>query len=370
LTCPTETSPGLTFRFIASDPSTSELFYSWIVDDTVETATHRWSPWSANPTALVAARDFRYFTPNTHKIYVRAKNRWGVISEPTDSMLVPYSSGGSTFYTVRDTFFIASVPPIDTLGHPKRTLIINNNSRVDTAAVNSFYSQIMDAIGRTGQYDIWTVATPRPPLPAYAFPPRAIFAKYTSVLIAYDSASNQIFGEDGQRRISTLKRDSLAEYLDIGGKLIYSGTQNMSFAIQDYIVWDSTRFRAVPYLTVSDRKVVMDSTRSFVGAKGLLGYPNVRLDTNKVARDSLGSALSRICLNFPINFGQPIFAFDSRTDSVGIENQPIGIRYLAGPPEPGCRRLYSTIFLGFPLYYSDRSDAIEVLRKAFQDLNE
>jgi len=367
LNCPTETAPGLTFRFVATDPSTSELYYSWIVDDTTETATHRWSPWSIEPAALVTARHFRYFTPDTHKIYVRVRNRWGVMSQPTDSMIVRYDSAGSQFYRIRDTFFVASVPPIDTLGHPKRTLIINNNSRVDTVATNNFYSEIMNRLGRMGQYDIWTVSTPHPPLPAYSFPPREVFAKYTSVLIAYDSASISPLGEDGQRRIGTLKQLLLAEYLSIGGKLIYSGTQNMPFAITDYIAWDSTWFRGVPYIPGTARRVIMDSTRGFVGANGLLGYPDVRLDTNKVRRDS-SFALRRICLNYPIDFGQAIFAYDSRTDSVGFENQPIGIRYLASPMSP-CRT-YSSIFLGFPLYYAERSDAVEVLRKAFQDLNE
>lgn len=368
LRCPTETSPGLTFRFVASDPSTSELYYSWIVDDTIETATHRWSPWSTEPTALVYAQHFRYLTPDTHKIYVRVKNRWGVLSEPTDSMLVSYASGGSTFYTVRDTFFVATVPPIDTLGHPQRTLIINNNSRADTTAVKLFYTDIMNAIGRAGRFDIYTAASTS----NFSFPSREVLSRYTSVIIAYDSQSTSQFGLDGLRIIRGPKQALIAEYLGIGGKLIYSGTQNMPLAVNspEYIPWDSTWFRGVPYIIGTPRRVVMDSTRSFVGARGRLGYPSyVRLDTNKVPRDS-SFALRKICLNYPINFGQAIFTFDSQTDLVGIENQPIGIRYLAGPAPPPCRQSYSTIFLGFPLYYANRDDAVEVLRKALLDLNE
>lgn len=370
---PTETSPGLTFAFGAIDPSTSERVFSWIVDDTVESFSnqnHQWSDWSPQASALVSAKNFRYLSSDTHTIYVRVKNKWGVISPPSRAL---FTRPTATTVGYRDTFFIATVPPIDTIGHPKRTLIINNNRIADTTAVKDFYIEVMDSLGMTGRFDIWTTAAQ--PNNSYEIPSREVLAQYTSILYSFEHRLPPIiFILDYRRRLTVVRQLRLIEYLNIGGKLIYSGTPkigepNSSFAvsaIENYDGWAEPVFHVVSQSQVPYRE---NEGLDFSGAKGLIGYPNVRLDSMKVPSDS-SFCIRNIAVNYPRGFGQQIFAFDSRTDNPGFENQPVGIRYLAPAAPPGQRQTYSVVFFGFPLYYGNKSDAIEVLRKAFQDTNE
>jgi hypothetical protein len=337
---PTRRSPGLTFTFAGIDPSTNERDYSWSVDDTLH-----WSEWNRQASAVVDASYLQHDTSDTHRIFLRVRNRWGVVSPIVSST------------------FLARVPPIDDPSYPRRTLIINNckitgPGSVDSNAVKQFYASIMDSLGMGGRYTIWTTGTPHPPLSNYAFPSRDTMMTYTSILIVFDQATAAI-GADAQRRLDISKQDTLSEYLNVGGKLIWSGTPSISVAIADYGSWANLYFHAVPWL--------QNSQLDFTGVTGLLGYPNVRLDTLKA--DS-GYALSNIATAFPRGFGQAIFLFRSKTPGSQFQNAPVGVRYLAPEPTPPARQTYSVVFLGFPLYYAVRSDAVEVLRKALSDINE
>lgn len=350
---PTEVNPGLTFTFGALDPSTDRRDYSWVIDDTADAS--RWSPWTPQAQAIVTAIYFQQTGSDTHTIFLRARNRWGVLSP----------------IVLRK--FTASVPPIDDPNWPKRILIINNcrmsgPGSVDTSTVNSFYSEVMDSLGKTGKFDIWTVATPHPPLASYAFPPREIMGRYTAVLLLSEQYLRPPTLGSGNLILQT-KQAILRVYLSVGGKLIYSGTpdiRNTILPLTLHNAWAYDIFHIASYASVP---FIQDTALDFVGANGTVGYPNVALDSAKIPADS-GRAIRNIAINFPRGFGQTISFFDSKANKTDFENKPLGVRYLAPPPIPPARQTYSVIHFGFPLYYGRKTDVIQALRKAFADLNE
>ena len=69
---------GLRIDFLALDPSTFDLVFSWSVDDTVNASS--WTPWSIDQIAFVTASSFKPVVSGWHRFYVRARNRWGVLS--------------------------------------------------------------------------------------------------------------------------------------------------------------------------------------------------------------------------------------------------------------------------------------------------
>lgn len=351
---PTEKNPGLAFSvFRVRDPSTDQREFSWVVDDTSDPA--RWSPWSVNPQRIVTASQFSFINPgavDTHMIHVRAKNRWGVVSP------------------VFSRRFLAIVPHIDDPAWPKRTLIINNNrivmpGGVDSTIVKAFYAEVLDSIGKTGRYDFWTTTSQSP----YAsLPGRAVLSRYSSVLFLFEQTAigPPFGGTDGLRRFDQTEQALIREYLNIGGKLIYVGTPNIAVSIINYGDWADSVFHIV---SQSRRPFTQNTELDFIGAKGLLGYPDLRLDSSKFsAPDSV--AIRNIAVNYPRGFGQTISLFDSKRDSAGFENAPLGVRYLAPPAIPPARPTYSVVHFGFPLYYANKSDVIQAMRKAFEDIKE
>ncbi len=357
----TDTFDGLRFAFSSLDANNTEsIDYSWSVDDTVT-----WSPWSRSQEAFVTAIDLNPRQSGAHRFYVRARNRWGVVSP--DSSRV----------------FTVTVPKINDPTWPHRTLIINNDingngtrGRPTLAQVDSLYREIMDSLGRTGRFDIWRVAQSVPAVNQW--PSRDSLGYYTSVVILMEQLIPPI-GAGSAQRMSVTTQGFLREYLNIGGKLIYSGSPSIVTAITNYNTfgqfggtWATDVFHITPNtqqspFIVSPRFFIPD----FNGAFGTLGYPNVSLDTSKIATDSTFAyrAIGDIGINFPIGFAQTISFYDSRTNGI-LENLPLGIRFQGVLIPPATRRTYSVIYFGFPLYYARKTDMIQSLRKAFEDIYE
>ena len=353
---PTDRSPGLTFTFGAIDPSTSERDYSWSVDDTIG-----WSEWNDDPFTTITAIDFQQTGSDTHSFYLRGRNRWGVISPSVNWK------------------FRASVPPIDSVGWPKKTLVINNcrikssplapvwMPVVDSNDVNEFYRDVLGSLGKTEgpDYDLYVTSSH-----SYRFPSREVFASYTSVfLVSEQELPSKPFGTE--TRLDPTKQQLLTEYLNIGGKILYSGSpyNTLSWGNGAWEIIADDIFHILTTESDPSLPLVQDTTFNFVGGIGKLGYPNVQVDSTKLPPEAMG-AIKNIGLSFPRGFGQTIFEFDSRNPSLGFENSPIGVRYLAGPAIPPARPIFSAVYFGFPLYYAEKSGVIATLRKAFEDLNE
>ncbi|MBI5472998.1 MAG: hypothetical protein HY961_11690 [Ignavibacteriae bacterium] len=339
----TERFPGLLFQFRSLDPNnTNDLTFSWCVDDTAF-----WSPWSAGVTARVTASDFHPPSSGNHRFFVRARNRWGVVSP------------------IKDTIFSVVIPAFDDPLWPRRILFINSNRQadIDTASFKQFYSEVLDSCGKAGKYDFYCLAT----TPGTArFPDTVTLGKYSMVIYSLE-AKLPPFGAAAYQLNST-REGLLGNYMLAGGKFILSGVPDARTSINNYDTWMPAYLHIVPSTIIS---YSVNTARDFAGAKGALGYPDVTLDPTKVPSgiDS-GATLRNINLNYPFGFGEAIYQFDSQANDPVFENQPLGVRYKGPAPIPPQRETYSTVYFGIPMYYANKSAAIRAMRQALSDVHE
>ncbi|HEX9658545.1 MAG TPA: hypothetical protein VGB89_16690 [Bacteroidota bacterium] len=353
LFCITDTWPGLPFTFAALDPSTFQQEYSYAVDDT---SSASWTPFLPISGVNITASDFQA-SGESHVFYLRARNRWGVISRDTSRA------------------FTAVVPEFAEPGFPGRILFINNSPKLltnigtlppshplvpDSNTVRAYYTDIMDSLGLTGKFDVYTV-----PYNNGNWPSRRAISQYSTIVLLVEQRLDYL-GFGGVRYVvNATKQSLLREYLNVGGNLIVVGGVNMSGIISNYTTFADTVFHAPIGIE--------NNTFDFAGAQGLLGYPNFVLDQSKPYPDPdsvVAGVIRGISINIHRGFGEPISLFNSNSNNPSFQNQPVGIRFIGIPPvAPGCRT-YSVVYFGLPLYYVERSVAIQAMRKAFQDLNE
>ena len=361
-----DTWPGLHFTYHALDANNGfGIEYQWNVDDTLNS----WSDWSPTGEAYVTASDFKDVNgqpkPDSsgwHSFYVRAKNRWSVLSP-----------------IVRDTFRVV-VPAIDDPTYAKRVLVINDDlnggpplyNGIATPGyptldqVDSVYNRVMGSLGKT--YRIWHVKQGT----SVFWPSRDTLGNYTSVLLLIEQKTVGAIGAGRNQAMQTSFQDDLREYLDIGGKLIYSGPP----AILNYNGVSIVGTMIVNYSgpggfaenPLHVFRNFLNMERDFVGVRGVLGYPDVHIDSTKLAPDSLG-AMRFIASNIPLRLAETISTFDSKSNGA-FENTQIGIRFLSPRAVPPLRQTYSVVFFGFPLFYADEAAITGSLQKAFDDLNE
>lgn len=351
--CPTQRNVGLTFTFAGYDASTNDREYSWTVDD----STMGWSPWSVDPRAIVTAANLLATGTDTHTAYVRGRNRWGVVSATAARR------------------FRAVAPAIDEPNWPTRILVFNNtrdsnyttmpSGAISAPAIESFYSDILDSLGFAGRYDFYNR---RRGGNTFGFIERMVLSRYALVIIATENRISIPFG--GARwQMEGDKQDSLREYLNYGGKMIWSGSPSIKtfFGGGGY-----ARFASEIFHTAAEGPVTPfreDPGPNFIGARGRSGYPDMTLDPAKVPPDSLG--LRYISVHYPRGFGETVLEWQHRLGDPLYQGAPLAVRYLAPPPSTGpfCRQTYSVVYFGFPLFYVEKSQAIQAVRKALQDLN-
>ncbi len=346
----TEAFPGLRFAFRSLDPNnTNDLRFSWAVDDST-----RWSPWSPDGFTFVTASMFTTVRSGTHRFFVRAQNRWGVIS--------PIAAAN----------FTVLIPKFEEDGYQPRILVINgtphsnlavSTSGVDTNALRSFYSQVLDSLGKAGKYDFYTIATTR------TFPADSILGAYSLVIYGIETPLPGPAQGGGNFTFSTSPRQqAVKNYLRVGGKFIFIGVPNVNASVSS---WSDFSNEVLHILRPPEFPFLQNNARDFAGSKGRTGYPSVALDPSKIpASVDSGATLRFISLNAPYSFAETIGLFDSQVNNPLFEDLPVGIRFLAPPPVPPARATYSTIYFGFPLYFGQRSAVIQTLRKAFSDCNE
>jgi hypothetical protein len=232
----------------------------------------------------------------------------------------------------------------------------------------------MDSLGRVEgvDYDVYTTSATYPP--SYTFPDSTVLSTYTSVLFLseQDLSASPL---NSLTRLDAGRQRILQVYLDIGGKLLFSGPPNIPLLFgtptnNTWAIFANEIFHIVT--EESDPPTlpfIQNEAYDFIGSYGKLGYPATRVDTTKLP-STAGGAMKNIALNYPRGFGQTISEFDSRADSITFEHLPLGVRYLAPPPIGLERPTYSVVYFGQPLYYLIKSDVIAVLRKAFEDIQE
>lgn len=341
---------GIRIDFTAIDQSTDERVFQWAVDDTVDPAA--WSPWQESTTAYVTASSFRPIVSGWHRFYVRAKNRWGVLS---NIATYNHSSGQGSFK--------ATVPEIDSPGYVPRTVIINAFppgtgalGSPDSNQVKAFYSEVMDSVGLTDKFDIRSG-----PLTWLDQSASVIYlGRYSTVIFLVERKLPVIGAAPYQ--LNTGRQANLRRYLQAGGNLVFVGPI-------DSTVFSGTPFSNFAYVYFHRTGHRRNDALDCVGMAGVLGYPDIRIDPNKLPADSLG-AVRFVLSSIPVTFGETIGQFVSRTNDLAWQGAPVAFRYLAPEPTPPARRTFSVVNFGIPLYFCQKSSVIQAMRKALTDVHQ
>jgi len=358
----TATYTGLLFRFQGIDPNSRTIEYRWVVDKDGWRAQNKeipWSKFSPSEVAHVTAADFPNPYETKHTLYVQSKNEFGSIDtvgyyeniitdQNHDSIGVQVDTAWQTFYTIYPPFRIT----------PNRKVLFLNNSFYSSrfvlspthpywSTVDDYYRNIANGIGiPDSDITMWRVGK-------YSFPGRAEIAKYNSVIMYSDCVDEfYTWGQDLQFVVA--KQNVIRDYCYIGGNVIFSG-------------WAVTAGINTPRTDVFYRNILhVNSTkgRRFpdadgIGANGLRGYPNLRLDTTKVDTAWHGG-LTAMMMNYPVGFGETIQKYASKSGNPYMEDIPISLRYNGVT--------FNMILFGVPLYYMERPAVDSALAMAFRDI--
>jgi len=368
----TDTYDGIEFSFQGTDPNSRTIEYSWIIDrdewppDSVEA---KWSPFSLNPRARIKGSDIPNPYATSHRIYARARNEFGSISERGYFVV-----GSETTWAYRD--FYTVYPKFAIPGSEQRILLLLNVFDWDTLAilpyrpsrsdVRDYYVNLYNTLGLAGKYDIFEVDYNV--TLSGTWPGLGLLGEYSLVHVVADAVN-------AFNRIPTIANSSqvkMIEYCNAGGKLMING-------------WNLTRGDNLPanpdFLNniIHILRQVQIPISEFAGARHqdvalppglpLTQYPDAPLDMTKLD-SSWGGALPAFNIFTAYGFGEILYRYDALNDNalvfpqnqppVAIENGVLGTRYLG--------LTYDVIFLGFPLYYIQQDAALEILRRSFQDL--
>ncbi|HZY10545.1 MAG TPA: hypothetical protein VFF29_05265 [Bacteroidota bacterium] len=371
----TPTFSGIRFAFQGFDPNSRTLDYQWVVDKELWPQDRiPWSDFSPLTEAYIIATDIPDPYASKHTFYVRARNEFGSIDTigyfirarlNNLAQIIGYDTiySNKVFYTIYPPFQRTDIP------YEKRILLINNSYDWDTLAtsarpskqmMDNFYQSVFSDLGKDGKYDVvHSIDLPN----LKFFPGRGMLGKYSTVFL-FSDATNE-FSNHGHQ-LTPGRQNALKDYCYIGGKLIMSGWAQ---ALPTNTPNTDIFFQAIPHM----QDMEPNNDTDYVGAKGVLGYPDASLDPTKLD-PTWNGALYRIYIGRPSGFGEIIYRFDSKTNrcvtrfgptgpvQFCYEDQPVGIRYIG--------ITYNIVFLGFPLYYTNQTTAVAVLRKALQDIGE
>lgn len=372
----TDTFLGIPFSFIARDPNSRTIEYSWKVDN------GPWSPFTSNTTAYVTGRDFDDPAATAHTFRVRSRNEFGSIDTVGLIRDITNSSGeiiGYDTIPARATFY-STYPAFIQPGYQKRMLVINNSYSVgaETATVSNpsyqmleaYYRSILDDAGLAGKYDWVNMDCDKP------FPGKAVVSDYSTVMVVGDVVNADGKWYDGSpssfcsRSLSGRKYEVLQSYCYIGGNLIISarglGLQPNSTAdLHDKLIHANPQPVICFIPPNTTRFFSSNPPKDMAGADGEAGYPPFTFSSSKLAPEWNGG-LDKIFGLLPKGFGERIFRYASTGNngdtSACWENQIIGIRYQG--------ITYSVVTLGFPLYYVPNDTAVAILTRALQDVDE
>jgi hypothetical protein len=371
----TDTYDGIEFTFQGFDPNSRTIEYSWVVDRDLwpaESLEAKWSPFSLSTSARIKGSDLPDHYATSHRIYVRARNEFGSISTRgyftrpvnvgTDSARADTFWAYRNFNTVYPLFARNPAPP-------QRILLIMNVFNWDTLAVlpyrpsradvRQYYIDLYNSLGLAGKYDIFDVEYT--PSLTGAWPGLGALGQYSMVHVVGDVVNefNRV------PSIANSSQTKLIAYCYAGGKLLMNG-------------WNLTRPDNMPANTTFWNNILHIANQFSVPVAEYIGarhqtipdptqYPDAPLDMAKLDTAWHG-ALPAFNIYQAYGFGQIAYRYDALHDNavllvgapIPIENGVLGIRYLG--------LTYDSIYLGFPLYYTEQAAALEVLRRAFQDL--
>jgi hypothetical protein len=342
----TDTFLGIPCSYQGIDPNSRTIDYQWVVDlDQWPADSIPWSDFTPSQTVFVAGENFPNPYASEHTFYVRARNEFNSV-DPTPATI--------TFHTIYPDFMRP--------GYQQRILMINTafDSANATAwhptrtLINDYYTSMLNVLGKNGKVDIWNAGDDPPPAVNVGFPYRLDFTKYSLVIVTADHAN---FNGQWKPNLNVGRTNKLMEYCNVGGRLLITGWAprapgNIADANANF-------YRSVIHVDPDVRSPVLQP--DFMGARGVLGYPDIVWDTTKMNPDWFGG-LPGHWITQPVGFGEIIYKFDARNDLSPLENRPIGVRYIGVT--------FNCVFLGFPLYFVEPQIAQEVLRIAMSDIGE
>lgn len=144
--------------------------------------------------------------------------------------------------------------------------------------------------------------------------------------------------------------EDLETYLDYGGKLWFVGwkpTGNLRNNPGYPVDFNPGSF-VYDYLKISHAEL-STSSDSFQSTNGLLGYPDIDIDPNKVPLPVWGGYLRYIEALTSVSPAEDIYTIDMLNNSSPFEGLVCGIRYLGQD--------FKTVFFGFPLYFMEQEQA-------------
>lgn len=368
----TDTFGGIRFAFQGYDQNSRTLEFSWVVDKDIwkdSIGSIPWSPFSQTSVAYITASDFPDPRAPQHTIYVRSKNEFGSIDTLGffTNPGTPDSLGNPTFDTVyaRRTFNSVFPEFAQVPAPPKRILLLNNSFDYDTLAVppgkpnyamlDQYYRDLYDALGFSGQYDIWHVKS-------QGFPGRGTIGRYSTVHFYGDIVNPEFYtwsiAGRTELQFSASRQGVIRDYCYVGGKFIINGWNvtigvNTQFNQEFFnkILHVQTFFSVVPHEFVG--------TFGLTTGSPLTSFPDTPLDFAKLDTAWHGG-LPNGWIYQPYGFGEKISKYNSKSDNPFLENSIVGIRYLG--------LTYDVFFMGFPLYYVEKPSAIEYLRLVHSNL--
>ncbi|TAK56193.1 MAG: hypothetical protein EPO24_11450 [Bacteroidetes bacterium] len=364
----TDSFTGLRFTFQGNDANSRTLEYQWVVDkELYDPEDIPWSQWSERPYAFVTARDFKDPYAYEHKFYVRARNEFGSIDTLGYYVAVQRDDNGNvtSYDTIRaNVTFHTVYPEFAKPGYQKRTLLLNNSFEyydTDTnvgpahptfATLNAYWQEIMDEAGMSGKYD-FRITTKD------SFPTLLQLGAYSSIVLFAD-VTDQVGrwfrnpDHDTSTSLVGSKGTRLTSYCYIGGRIIWSA-KNLALNLNT----DADLRTRVLHIQGTQQ----DLLGGFIGAKGYEGYPDVSVDTAKLDTAWHGG-LREVWYVLPVGFGERVYTINHRDNDLfpflNLNSNYVGIRYEG--------ITFSSIYLGYPLYYIKKSEAVLALKKALEDI--
>ncbi len=151
----------------------------------------------------------------------------------------------------------------------------------------------------------------------------------------------------------------LANYLCHGGRLWLVGWKPVAALMSSNAYPFAFQPGQFPYDFLRLSRAEQSARPDFIGATGLLGYPDVMVESAK-ATPSLRGRLPYIDALLPRD-AEAVLAYNSFSGDT-FHGKPVGIRWLA---EPG-----RAVFFGFPFYYVNEDDARVLARRVLDELGE
>jgi hypothetical protein len=167
--------------------------------------------------------------------------------------------------------------------------------------------------------------------------------------------------DDYQEQLVFPAVQGLANYLSYGGRLWMVGWKPIFGLMNRTGIYPYTFSSGqFPYDYLHLSRSTESQVQDFIGATGLLSYPNISTDSLKINASWQGR-MQWIDTAIPRD-AESVLTFNSASGDTAFQGKPVGVRWLSGP--------YRVIFFGFPFYFMKDQEARQVVIKVLQDLGE